>query len=152
LEQCSDRSGLVSLRWKEIVQSPSATEDALGKRGSQEAGWRAGAAIRPRSSMWRRIPRDHGSIALFRPGPDRPLPMESSLFDANVQEEVAPEPLSFELGRDHDGHWIVREKNGLYGGVFASEKAAIQYAKFESADRKSVIRIISDPIELNCSS
>ena len=78
--------------------------------------------------------------------------MESSLFDANVQEEVPPEPLSFELGRDHDGLWIVREKNGLYGGLFASEKAAIQYAKFESADRKSVIRVISDPIELNCSS
>jgi hypothetical protein len=152
LVQCTHRSRLVSLRWKKIVKSPSPVGDALGKSGSQDADWRAGLAIRSRSSLWRRFPCDHGSIALFRPGPERPLPMESSLFDANVQEEVPSERLSFELGRDHEGLWIVREKNGLYGGLFASEKAAIQYAKFESADRKSVIRIISDPIELNCSS
>ncbi len=75
------------------------------------------------------------------------------MSDANVAEkEVPPEPLSFVLGRDHDGHWIVQEANGLYGGLFASETAAIRYAKFESADRRSVIRLSPGPIELNCSS
>jgi hypothetical protein len=79
--------------------------------------------------------------------------MESILFDANIpEEEVPPEPLCFELGRDQGGHWIVRETNGLCGGLFASEKAAVSYAKFESARRGSVIRLVSDPIELNCSS
>lgn len=79
--------------------------------------------------------------------------METILFDVNVtEEEIPPEPLCFELGRDQGGHWIVRETNGLCGGLFASEKAAVSYAKFESAGRASVIRHISDPIELNCSS
>jgi len=79
--------------------------------------------------------------------------METTLFDVNIpEEEVPPEPLCFVLGRDHGGHWIVQETNGLCGGLFASEKAAVSYAKFESAGRKSVIRLISDPIELNCSS
>ena len=79
--------------------------------------------------------------------------MESSLFDTQAEEEeVPPEPLSFVLGRDRGGLWIVQEANGLCGGLFASEKAAIRYAKAEGAGRRSIIRLVSDPIELNCSS
>jgi hypothetical protein len=80
--------------------------------------------------------------------------MESPLFDTNAQEsEVPPEPLSFLLGRDHEGHWIVQETHDLCGGVFANENAATRYAKFESAGRRgSTIRLIPEPIELNCSS
>jgi hypothetical protein len=78
--------------------------------------------------------------------------MESSLFDANFENSEVPlEPLSFVLGRDHGGHWIVQEANGLCGGLFASEDAAISYAKSESAGRETVIRFIPDPIELHCS-
>ena len=77
--------------------------------------------------------------------------MESLLFNNDrEQEEAPPDPLCFELGRDHDGHWIVQESNGLCGGLFVSEDAAIRYAKFESADRASVIRLAPDPIELKC--
>ena len=84
--------------------------------------------------------------------------MESLLFNTSIEEREAPseplspEPLSFVLGRDHGGHWIVQETHGLCGGLFASKDAAISYARFESADRKSVIRLTPDPIELNCSS
>jgi hypothetical protein len=79
--------------------------------------------------------------------------METSVFDANFEDnEFPPEPLSFMLGRDDGGRWIVQEANGLCGGLFASENAAIHYAKSESAGRGTVIRFISDPIELNCSS
>jgi hypothetical protein len=60
--------------------------------------------------------------------------------------------LCFALGRDHDGHWVVQEEHGLCGGVFTSENAATRYAEFESAGRGSIIHIIPDPIELNCSS
>jgi hypothetical protein len=84
--------------------------------------------------------------------------MESLLFNTSIEEREAPpeplspEPLSFVLGRDHGGHWIVREIHGLCGGLFTSKNAAISYARFESADRKSVIRLTSDLVELNCSS
>jgi hypothetical protein len=79
--------------------------------------------------------------------------MESQLFATNMQEsEVPSEPLCFLLGRDHDGYWIVRETHGLCGGLFANENAATRYAKSESAGRRSTIRLVPDPIELNCSS
>ena len=78
--------------------------------------------------------------------------MESQLFDKHASQiEVACDPLCFTLGRDHDGLWIVQEAHGLCGGLFTSENAATRYAKFESAGRGSVIRVIPDPIELNCS-
>jgi hypothetical protein len=78
--------------------------------------------------------------------------MESRLFDTRVSEiEVPCDPLCFTLGRDHDGLWIVQEAHGRCGGLFTSENAATRYAKFESAGRGSVIRVIPDPIELNCS-
>jgi len=79
--------------------------------------------------------------------------MESQLTNTKVQaEEVPPDPLCFLLGRDHDGYWIVRETHGLCGGLFANENAATRFAKFESAGRRSTIRLVPDPLELNCSS
>jgi hypothetical protein len=79
--------------------------------------------------------------------------MESLLFNTDLeQEEAVPEPLCFVLGRDHGGHWVVQETHGLCGGLFASKDAAVDYAKFESADRERIIRLASDPIELDCSS
>ncbi len=68
------------------------------------------------------------------------------------KKQVPSKPLCFVLGRDHGGCWIVQETNGLCGGLFASEKAAVRYVKSEGAGRESVIRLVSDPIELNCSS
>jgi hypothetical protein len=79
--------------------------------------------------------------------------MESRLFDTNAEENETPsEPLCFVLGRDGDGRWIVQEAHGLCGGLFASQDAAIRYAKFEAAERGSVIRLTADPIELKCRS
>jgi hypothetical protein len=93
------------------------------------------------------------TIAYSASDPSRPKPMESQLTNTQVQaDEVPPDPLCFLLGRDHDGYWIVRETHGLCGGLFANENAATRYAKFESAGRRSTIRLVPDPIELNCSS
>jgi hypothetical protein len=82
--------------------------------------------------------------------------MENRLFNPGLEqeapEEAPPEPLCFVLGRDHGGCWIVQESHGICGGLFASKSAAISYAKFESADRPSVVRLSTEPIELNCSS
>ena len=56
------------------------------------------------------------------------------------------------IGQDRKGHWIVKDAQSLCGGLFASKDAAIHFARFESADRQSTIRLASDPLELNCSS
>jgi len=74
--------------------------------------------------------------------------MENRLFDSHAAEnEIPPEPLSFVLGRDHGGRWIVQEAHGLCGGLFASENDAIHFAKSESAGRETVIRFLPNPIE-----
>lgn len=68
----------------------------------------------------------------------------------SIRDDAPSEPLCFRLGRDHEGHWVVQEEHGLYGGLFVSEIAAIRYAKFESANRGAVFEIAAGPIELNC--
>ena len=78
--------------------------------------------------------------------------MSKAVTEENACPSEPPEPLDFVLGRDHGGHWIVQETHGLCGGLFASRDAAIGYARFEGAERDSVIRMTSDPIELKFSS
>jgi hypothetical protein len=76
--------------------------------------------------------------------------MERLLSDRQSKEP--PEPLKFVLGRDHGGHWIVQEAHGLCGGLFASQEAALRYARDESAERAASIRVSADTIELKTSS
>jgi hypothetical protein len=98
------------------------------------------------------VPRDRFRSLIPPRTASRPKPMECQLSNTKVQaDEVPSEPLCFLLGRDHDGHWIVRETHGLCGGLFANENAATRYAKFESAGRRITIRLVPDTIELNCS-
>lgn len=49
------------------------------------------------------------------------------------------EPPRFTVGRDHHGWWIVEDRLGRVGGLFANEDAAMHYALEESnRDRKAV--------------
>jgi hypothetical protein len=78
--------------------------------------------------------------------------MERLLPNTNRQEnEPLPEPLSFVLGRDRGGHWIVQETHGLCGGVFANKDAAIRYAKSECGERAASISVSADAVELKYS-
>jgi hypothetical protein len=125
---------------------------ALRKRGSQ-ARRPAVRRVDPDHLSRGAGPCDRVSIAQFRLGSSPPSSKERLLSSTRAEsEEVPPQPLCFTLGRDHGGHWIVQEAHGLCGGLFASKDAAIHFARFESADRQSTIRLASDPIELNCSS
>jgi hypothetical protein len=56
------------------------------------------------------------------------------------------------MGRDHGGHWIVRETHGVCGGMFTSLGAASKFAQAEMARRPGVVRVITEPIELTSSS
>jgi len=57
------------------------------------------------------------------------------------------DPLSFVIGRDRAGQWIVVERHGLYGGIFNSELAAVRFAKFESGGQRSSISVSSQPLD-----
>ncbi len=59
------------------------------------------------------------------------------------------EPPRFTVGRDHHGWWVVEDRLGRVGGIFASEDAAMHYAFEESnRDRKAVrCRRRGEPLE-----
>ncbi|RFB78960.1 hypothetical protein [Methylovirgula sp. 4M-Z18] len=52
--------------------------------------------------------------------------------------------LEFVLGRDHEGHWVVRETRGLCGGLFVSKDEAIRYTRSEGTAETNKVRIVPD--------
>jgi hypothetical protein len=40
-------------------------------------------------------------------------------------------PYHFEIAQDSHGYWIARDKDGLIGGVFLTQKDALRFALFE---------------------
>lgn len=59
--------------------------------------------------------------------------------------------LDFMLGRDREGHWVVRESHGLCGGLFASKDDAIRYARSEGTAETNTIRIVPEGEEIDFS-
>ena len=45
----------------------------------------------------------------------------------------------FDIGPDHYGHWIVRERSNLAGGVFLTRKGAIRFAISEAGGDASQV-------------
>ena len=59
------------------------------------------------------------------------------------------EPPSFIVGRDDENHWVVVEAHGLCGGIFATEAAAMRYAREQSQGRPHAVRIAPYIVVLN---
>jgi len=53
---------------------------------------------------------------------------------------VRPEPPRFTVGCDHHGWWVVEDRLGRVGGIFASEDAAMHYALEESNRDRNAVR------------
>lgn len=53
------------------------------------------------------------------------------------------------IGKNSRGQWVARERNGLYGGLFVSQQAAIRYALFENHHHPEAIISIAAPLELD---
>jgi hypothetical protein len=56
------------------------------------------------------------------------------------------------IGRNGRGHWVAREQNGLFGGLFVNRAQALKYALFENGHRLETIIEVSREIELDISS
>ena len=52
------------------------------------------------------------------------------------------------LGRDEEGHWIVRDARGLSGGVFVSRDAALRFAAHETNHRPHAVHPVPEAIRL----
>jgi hypothetical protein len=52
---------------------------------------------------------------------------------AIIRKSEPPSPRSrFLVGRDAQGCWVVRDRKGLVGGLFADREAAVHFAMVES--------------------
>lgn len=47
---------------------------------------------------------------------------------------------NFIVGQDASGRWLVRDVDGLVGGVFRDRQAAERFASFESGHREGHVR------------
>jgi hypothetical protein len=52
------------------------------------------------------------------------------------------------IGRNRGGDWVVREQNGLFGGLFVNRAQAFKYALFENGRRPETIVELSRKLEL----
>lgn len=43
------------------------------------------------------------------------------------------------VGRNSRGQWVVREQNGLYGGLFVNRAQAVKYSLFENGHHPETI-------------
>ena len=59
--------------------------------------------------------------------------------------DLSPRSAKWMLGHSGEGLWILVESAGRFGGLFASEKEALKYARFESAGRPYQIARVPAP-------
>ena len=60
-------------------------------------------------------------------------------------------PSLFLVGRDREGHWVVRDQPGLRGGLFVERSEALKYALFENGNRPQAVVMVPGFLELDMS-
>ena len=64
----------------------------------------------------------------------------------------APQPIltsrNFEIVENRRGYWVAKDKEGLIGGVFRSQKDALRFALFEVAGDSARVRLLTRPPHL----
>ena len=55
----------------------------------------------------------------------------------------------FLVGKDSHGNWVARDQNGLCGGLFIAEAAAIKFALSENGNHRERVRVVPDVLELD---
>jgi hypothetical protein len=51
-------------------------------------------------------------------------------------------PYHFEIARNARGYWVAKDKEGLIGGVFRTQKDALRFALFEVGGDRSCVQLI----------
>lgn len=58
-------------------------------------------------------------------------------------------PPAFMIGRDCHGHWVVQDRQGKCGGLFADREAALRYVRAENGYRPCAVVMVSGNLELD---
>jgi len=53
------------------------------------------------------------------------------------------------VGKNSRGQWVVRERDGLCGGLFVSRAEAVKYAMYETGRRPQAVIMVPGILELN---
>ena len=53
------------------------------------------------------------------------------------------------IGKDKGGHWVARQQDGLYGGLFVNRAQAVKYALFENGHHAETIVELPRGVELD---
>jgi hypothetical protein len=53
------------------------------------------------------------------------------------------------IGRDHAGHWVVKDARSLCGGLFANRTEAIRFAMYECQRRPQSVIVLPEGLELD---
>ena len=52
------------------------------------------------------------------------------------------------IGRNHNGQWVVRDRQGLRGGLFISRTEALKFAMFENGRQPQAVIMVPGELEL----
>ena len=52
-------------------------------------------------------------------------------------------PHHFEIAENGRGYWVAKDKEGLIGGVFRTEKDAFRFARFEAGGNSARVRVLA---------
>jgi hypothetical protein len=55
----------------------------------------------------------------------------------------------FQIGRNSRGNWVVKDQNGLCGGLFVDRTEALKFAMFENGHRPQAVIMVPGPLELD---
>ncbi len=58
-------------------------------------------------------------------------------------------PPLFMIGQDDRGNWVVKDLNGICGGLFVSRDAAMRYVRSENGHRPQAVVMVSGVLELD---
>jgi hypothetical protein len=53
------------------------------------------------------------------------------------------------IGKDRHGHWVVRDQEGLRGGLFVGRAEALKFAMFENGNRPQAVIMVPGVLELD---
>ena len=67
----------------------------------------------------------------------------------HAQEAICSENPIFLIGKNSRGNWVVQDQNGLCGGLFIGQAAALKFALTENGNHPEAVRLVPGVLELD---
>src|SRR5215470_17855352 len=69
-----------------------------------------------------------------------------------AQKPIRSENTFFLIGRNSRGNWVVQDQDGLCGGLFIGQAAALKFALAENGNHPEAVRMVRGVIEFDIAS